>query len=117
MLALLEPTDSARGEPRLPVTEVLQKPIRTDELAATVRRLVERRELQRRTGIAGESAPVQEVLVRIEQMAPVSSTVLILGESGTGKELVAKAIHDSRRGAAGVHRATGACRSAAESGS
>src|SRR5690606_9769849 len=28
-----------------------------------------------------------------EQMAPVSSTVLIEGESGTGKELVARAIH------------------------
>ncbi|MGH7751196.1 MAG: sigma-54 interaction domain-containing protein, partial [Gemmatimonadales bacterium] len=35
-----------------------------------------------------------EVLVKIEQMAPVSSTVLIEGESGTGKELVARAIHD-----------------------
>jgi DNA-binding NtrC family response regulator len=31
--------------------------------------------------------------VKIEQMAPVSSTVLIEGESGTGKELVARAIH------------------------
>ncbi len=100
VLALLEPTVSGRGEPRLPVTEVLVKPIATDDLTATARRLVERRELQRHTGIAGESAPVQEVLVKIEQMAPVSSTVLIQGESGTGKELVAKAIHDlsPRRG-------------------
>ena len=56
--------------------------------------------LQERTGIIGESAPIQEVLVKIEQMAPVSSTVLIQGESGTGKELVAKALHDlsPRRG-------------------
>ena len=33
-------------------------------------------------------------MVKIEQMAPVSSTVLIEGESGTGKELVAHALHE-----------------------
>jgi DNA-binding NtrC family response regulator len=102
VLALLEPTDpdGAVRPPRISATEVLVKPLATDELAASVRRLIERRELQRRTGIAGDSGPIQEVLVKIEQMAPVSSTVLIQGESGTGKELVAKAIHDlsPRRG-------------------
>src|ERR1044072_1188623 len=36
---------------------------------------------------------MREVMVQIEQIAPVSSTVLIEGESGTGKELVARAIH------------------------
>src|SRR2546426_1921633 len=61
---------------------------------STVRRLIERRKLQQRTGIIGESPAIQEVLVKIEQMAPVTSTVLIEGESGTGKELVARAIHD-----------------------
>ncbi len=95
-LALLEPTDSERGErvARLGATEVLVKPVQPDEVAATARRLLARRGLQQRTGIIGESAGIQEVLVRIEQMAPVSSTVLIQGESGTGKELVAKGIHD-----------------------
>jgi len=95
-LALLEPTDSARGEriARLGVTETIMKPARVEELVATTRRLIERRRLQQRTGIAGQSPAVQEVLVKIEQMGPVSSTVLIQGESGTGKELVAKALHD-----------------------
>jgi DNA-binding NtrC family response regulator len=101
-LALLEPTDSERAErvSRLGVTETMMKPARPDEVVETARRLIERRRLQERTGIIGESAAIQEVLVKIEQMAPVSSTVLIQGESGTGKELVAKAIHDlsPRRG-------------------
>src|SRR5262245_26504170 len=101
-LALLEPTDSERTErvTRLGVTETMMKPARSDEILETARRLLERRGLQERTGIIGESAAIQEVLVKIEQMAPVSSTVLIHGDSGTGKELVAKGIHDlsPRRG-------------------
>jgi DNA-binding NtrC family response regulator len=103
-LALLEPTDSERTErvERLRATEVMTKPVLPDDAVATARRLIERRRLQERTGIVGESAAIQEVMVKIEQMAPVSSTVLIQGESGTGKELVAKALHDlsPRRGEA-----------------
>ena len=98
-LALLEPTDSERAERvgRLGVTETMMKPVAPDDAVATARRLIDRRGLQQRTGIIGESAPIQEVLVKIEQMAPVSSTVLIQSESGTGKELVAKGIHDLSR--------------------
>jgi DNA-binding NtrC family response regulator len=73
--------------------ELYAKPIQVQETAAGVRRIVERRTLQRETGLSGESEPMREVLVKVEQMAPVSSTVLIEGESGTGKELVARAIH------------------------
>jgi len=95
-LALLEPTDSERAERvgRLRATEVMTKPVAPDDAVATARRLIDRRHLQERTGIVGESAPIQEVLVKIEQMAPVSSTVLVQGESGSGKELVAKGLHD-----------------------
>jgi DNA-binding NtrC family response regulator len=75
----------------------MTKPVTPDDAVATARRLIDRRHLQERTGIVGESAPIQEVLVKIEQMAPVSSTVLVQGESGSGKELVAKGLHDLSR--------------------
>src|SRR5690348_6981160 len=101
-LGLVEATEpDAKGlARRLGLTGFLSKPADPAEVTGTVRRLIERRKLQQRTGIIGESPAIQEVLVKIEQMAPVSSTVLIEGESGTGKELVARAIHDlsPRRG-------------------
>src|SRR3989440_751778 len=84
--------------------EWLVNPTAPAEVTATVRRLIERHKLQQRTGILGESPAIQEVLVKTEQIAPVTSTVLIEGESGSGKELVARAIHDlsPRRGKAFV---------------
>jgi DNA-binding NtrC family response regulator len=101
-LALIEPTDSERGEriARLGATEILTKPVSVEDTVAMARRLVESRKLQQRIGIIGQSGAIHEVLVKIEQMAPVSTTVLIQGESGTGKELVAKGLHDlsPRRG-------------------
>jgi DNA-binding NtrC family response regulator len=75
------------------LTGWLVKPVDAGDAALAAERLIARRRLQERTGIIGEHAAIQEVLVKIEQMAPVSSTVLIEGESGTGKELVAQAIH------------------------
>ncbi|MEO8449172.1 MAG: sigma-54 dependent transcriptional regulator [Gemmatimonadota bacterium] len=103
-LALLEPTDSERADrlERLGATAVIQKPVPVADLVALARRLLERRRLQQRIGIIGQSSAIREVLVKIEQMAPVSTTVLIQGESGTGKELVAKALHElsPRRGKA-----------------
>jgi formate hydrogenlyase transcriptional activator len=44
--------------------------------------------------IVGRSRPLAKVLALVEQVAPTSSSVLILGETGTGKELIARAIHD-----------------------
>ena len=73
--------------------EIWTKPVDVTEVFDGIRRILERRRLAEVTGLMGESDPIREVLVKIEQMAPVSSTVLIEGESGTGKELVARAIH------------------------
>jgi DNA-binding NtrC family response regulator len=73
--------------------EVYAKPIVVEEVAAAIRRLLDRQRLAAVTGLIGHSEAIREVLVKVEQMAPVSSTVLVEGESGTGKELVARAIH------------------------
>ena len=54
-----------------------------------------------RSGIAGGSAAVQQMIALIAQSAPLDVNVLILGESGTGKELVARAIHRNSRRADG----------------
>jgi transcriptional regulator with GAF, ATPase, and Fis domain len=47
--------------------------------------------------IIGQSRALQEVLRRVEQVAPTDATVLIQGETGTGKELIARAIHRRSR--------------------
>jgi len=80
--------------------ETWPKPVRIDDVVDSVRRRLERQRLAELTGLVGESAAIREVLVKVEQIAPVTSTVLIEGESGTGKELVARAIHrlSPRRG-------------------
>ncbi len=43
--------------------------------------------------IVGAKGGLQEVAKRLQQVAPTTSSVLLLGESGTGKELFARAIH------------------------
>ena len=44
-------------------------------------------------GIVGDSPQIQEILLKIRQVAPTNGRVFITGESGTGKELIAHAIH------------------------
>jgi DNA-binding NtrC family response regulator len=78
---------------QLGLTEALAKPADIGEVVQVGRRMLERRRLRAVTGIAGESESIREVLERVLQIAPVSSTVLVTGESGTGKELVARGIH------------------------
>ena len=43
----------------------------------------------------GESQVLSQVFQRVEQVAPMNATVLLLGETGTGKGVVARAIHSS----------------------
>jgi DNA-binding NtrC family response regulator len=43
--------------------------------------------------IIGQSNALSNVFLRVEQVAPMNATVLLLGETGTGKGVVARAIH------------------------
>ncbi|HUM06787.1 MAG TPA: sigma-54 dependent transcriptional regulator [Terriglobales bacterium] len=44
---------------------------------------------------------MQEVLAKVERVAPTNSTVLLGGESGVGKDLIGRAIHEKSRRASG----------------
>jgi two-component system response regulator HydG len=46
-------------------------------------------------GVIGNSSQMNDVVTRLQRIAPTDATVLIQGDTGTGKELVAKAIHQN----------------------
>lgn len=73
---------------------VIEKALRTSELAAEVERL--RAEVGKQydiEGIVAGSPSMLSVLETVKKVAPTNATVMIYGESGTGKELIARAIH------------------------
>ena len=73
--------------------EVLNAAGDLDDVVLLCIRAIERQRLRSVTGIVGQTDAMRQVLERVVQIAPVSSTVLVTGESGTGKELVARGIH------------------------
>ena len=77
----------------LGLAEIFAPSVDPDEVLLIAHTLLERRRLQRLTGIVGETDAIREALERVVQIAPVDSTVLITGESGTGKELFARGVH------------------------
>jgi len=52
---------------------------------------MERHALQEATGLIGESEPLREVMVKVEQMAPVSSTVLVEGRGAAAARKLVRA--------------------------
>jgi len=95
--------------------DYLTKPVNLIELRRRVELQLDRSVLTRETrdlkqrieklvgfeNIVGTSRAMQEVLERVQVVAPMPTTVLIVGESGTGKELIANAIHERSPRAAG----------------
>jgi DNA-binding NtrC family response regulator len=51
--------------------------------------------------VIARSRKMQEALATVDRVAPTNSTVLLGGESGVGKDLIARAIHEKSRRAAG----------------
>ena len=73
--------------------EVFPADVNLDDVVLLGTRAIERERLRAITGIVGQTDAMRQVLERVVQIAPASSTVLVTGESGTGKELVARGIH------------------------
>jgi two-component system, NtrC family, response regulator PilR len=92
---------------RAGVLDLLQKPIRKEQLLETVRRVLadsgvtrearfhrwEAAKRERFPEIIGSSPALKEVLRTVRSVMGTTAPVLIQGESGTGKELIARAIH------------------------
>ncbi len=87
--------------------DFLTKPFDTDHLLVLIRRAFDayrmttenlflKEEFADRLGlpkIIGKSTQLQDIIAKVQKVAPTNATVLLSGESGTGKELFARAIH------------------------
>ena len=96
-------------------SDYVLKPFSLDEIKLVVHKALDVHRLQQENrslrealgqryefkNIIAGSPRMQEVLATVVRVAPTSSTVLIAGESGVGKDLIARAIHEHSRRAAG----------------
>lgn len=95
---------------RLGIFDYLIKPVKYEDLLASVRRALQSRQHRvdarpakasqlfrsserRFPDIIGVSPPMNDLYDVLERISVVDTNVLITGESGTGKEVVARAIH------------------------
>jgi DNA-binding NtrC family response regulator len=96
-------------------SDYVLKPFSLSEMRMVVRKELDVRDLREENrslrealgkryvhpNVVARSAKMQEVLATVDRVAPTNSTVLLGGESGVGKDLIARAIHEKSRRAAG----------------
>jgi DNA-binding NtrC family response regulator len=101
---------------RLGIADYLLKPVKLDDLLASVQRALTHRirpiddalgsstasDRSRLPGVVGDSLPMRELSEIVSRIADTDTNVLITGESGTGKEVVAHAIHQQSRRSTGT---------------
>jgi len=111
MLSVVGNAESIVAAMQHGASDYLNKPFEEEELDATLRKVLEKKELQEErerlrasfdepgSGVVWRGAAMQAIRGTIDQIADTDVTVLIQGESGVGKEIVAREIHDrsSRR--------------------
>lgn len=75
---------------------LIKRALKSRATEATVEQLQERLDAKFRWGgIIGHSTSMQEVMNKVQLVAPTRTSVLLQGETGTGKELIAQAIHQN----------------------
>ncbi len=84
-----------------PFQLLIERAARHRELTVEVKRLREMAAPQPFAGIVGSSQAMRIVFDMVARVASTDSTVLITGETGSGKELIARAVHQRSRRAAG----------------
>ena len=103
--------ESAVATLRAGAVDFLTKPFDMDQLARTVERAIQTRELReevkrlrkavdasrRFEDLLGVSQPMQRLYDLLDRVTTVDAHVLLSGETGTGKELTARAIHKRSR--------------------
>lgn len=84
---------------RLGAYDFVLKPPRFDRLILTIRRAVEKVELEKtlKTSLStlfGKSKAMRAIIEQVRQVAPSDFSVILQGETGTGKSFIARTIHN-----------------------
>jgi DNA-binding NtrC family response regulator len=84
---------------RLGAYDFILKPPNFDRLMLTVKRAIEKVELERAlktslTTLFGKSKAMRAIIEQVRQVAPSDFSILLQGETGTGKSFIARTIHN-----------------------